>query len=255
VIPRALLLAAALGASPQRPVLRIASDATFPPFHFVDGAGTATGYDIELARLLAESAGFEPVVLVKPYDDLLSGLETGAHDLVAATSGVTPERERIYLFTKPYFETCQAALVRAGPKEPSSLADLRGRRVGASGSGTSARALRGTEGVEAVFLGPGQPGVPSLEAGVIDALIIDEYHVVDAARASNGRLRALAEPMALERYAFVLARGRDELKASLDRAFEELERNGRVAELRIRYGVERGPSWPVDCWQGSAERR
>jgi ABC-type amino acid transport substrate-binding protein len=249
-----LLLAAALGPT-QRPVLRIASDATFPPFHFVDGAGTATGYDIELARLLAESAGFEPVIQVKPYDDLLSGLETGAHDLVAATTGVTPEREQIYLFTKPYFETCQAALVRVGPGEPAALAELRGRPVGASGSGTSARALRGMQGVEPVFLRPGQAGVPSLETKLIDALIIDEYHVVDAARASNGGLRALKEPIALERYAFVLPRNRQDLKSALDGALEELERSGRVRELRIRYAVERPDSWPVDCWQAAAERR
>jgi ABC-type amino acid transport substrate-binding protein len=251
---RWLLLAAALGV-PQRPVLRIASDATFPPFHYVDGGGIATGFDIELARLLAESAGFEPVVLVKPYDELLSGLEAAAHDLVAATTGVTPEREKTYLFTKPYFETCQAALVRVGPGEPEARADLRGRRVGAAGSGTSARALRGMEGIEPVFLEPGQASVPSLEDKLIDAVVIDEYHAVDAARASNGRLRALQEPIAIERYAFVLPRARDDLKAALDRALEELERSGRVRQLRVQYSVERDSSWPVDCSLAAAERR
>ncbi|HVQ30857.1 MAG TPA: transporter substrate-binding domain-containing protein, partial [Vicinamibacteria bacterium] len=59
-----------------RPVLRIATDATFPPFHYKDDAGAATGFELGLARLVAERAGFEPVVVVRPYDELLSGLAT-----------------------------------------------------------------------------------------------------------------------------------------------------------------------------------
>ncbi|HVQ29328.1 MAG TPA: P1 family peptidase [Vicinamibacteria bacterium] len=228
-----------------RPVLRIATDATFPPFHYKDDAGAATGFELALARLVAERAGFEPLVVVRPYDELLSGLATRKHDMVAATTGVTPERERQYLFTTPYFETCQAALVRAGAGEPSTLADLRGHRVGAAGAGTSARALQGMPNVERVPLGKGQEGVPTLEGKGVDALILDEYSAVRAARASSGRLRVLPEPVAHERYAFVLARGRDEVAGKLDRALAELEREGRVSELRSRFAVERDATWPV----------
>lgn len=233
-----------VGAQPKQ-VLRIASDATFPPFHYIDGSA-ATGFDIELARLVVERAGFQPVVLVRPYDDLLAGVTDRAHDLVAATTGVTPEREKLYLFTRPYFETSQAALVRVGPNEPATIADLRGRRVGAAGSGTSARALRAMAGVEQVSLGKGQAGVPTLEKGDIDALVVDEYGAVAAARASKGRLRVLAGPLALERYAFVLPLGRDELKRVLDRALGELEREGHVRALQVQFRVERGEDWPVE---------
>ena len=153
--------AAAEGAG--RSLLRIASDATFRPFHYLDQAGSATGFDIELARLVAERAGFEAIVVVRPYDQLFSGLATLEHDVVAATTGVTPERERHYLLTTPYFETCQAALVRAGADEPTTLAALGGRRVGAAGSGTSALALHALPTGEPVRLGKGQEGVPTLE--------------------------------------------------------------------------------------------
>jgi ABC-type amino acid transport substrate-binding protein len=237
-------LGAALGTT-QAPALRIASDATFPPFHFIGESGEPTGFEIALARLVAEREGFRPHVVVRPYDDLLPGLATGAHHLVAATTGITPERERLYLFTKPYFETCQAALVRVGEKEPTTLAELSGRRVGAAGAGTSARALAGLQGVEAVTLGKGEAGVPFLEEGKIDALIVDEFGAVRTARASNGRLRVLAEPVALERYAFVLSLASDDLKAAFNSALEALEREGSLEELRKEFGVERDEDWPV----------
>lgn len=240
-----LILLILLGAS-QQPVLRIASDATFPPFHFIGESGEPTGFEIELARLVAAREGFEPRVVVLPYDDLLPGLASGAHELVAATTGITPEREKLYRFSKPYFETCQAALVRVGEEEPTTLAELAGRRVGASGEGTSARALSALQGVEAVALGKGEAGVPFLEEGRIDALILDEFGAVRTARSSNGRLRVLPEPVALERYAFVLSLESDELAAAFDSALEALEREGRVDELLRKFAVERDPDWPVN---------
>ncbi len=228
-----------------QPSLRIATDATFPPFHFVGESKEATGFEIELARLVVQREGFVPQVLVLPYDELLPGLAASRHHLVAATTGITPEREKLYLFTKPYFETCQAALVRAGDDEPETLADFSGRRVGASGEGTSARALAGLSGVEAVALGKGEAGIPALEAGKVDALILDEFGAVRAARASQGRLRVLEEPVAREEYAFVLPRKHTDLKSAFDEALDALEREGRIEALRKEFGVERDSDWPV----------
>ena len=232
-------------AAAQAPVIRVATDATFPPFHFLDDAKKPDGFEIALARLVIEREGFEPVVLVMLYDDLFPGLDNGRHDVIAATTGITPEREKRYLFSKPYFETCQAALVRSGENEPSTLADLAGRRVGAAGAGTSARALAGLAGVKKVPLGKGEAGVPALETGAIDALVLDEFGAVRAARASQGRLRVFAEPVAFERYAFVLSRKNEELRSAIDGALEDLEHDGRLEELRKKFGVERGADWPV----------
>lgn len=229
----------------QAPSLRIATDATFPPFHFIGESKEPTGFEIALARLVVEREGFEARVVVLPYGDLLPGLAAGRHHLVAATTGITPEREKLYLFSKPYFETCQAALVRVGDDEPETLSDLSGRRIGAAGAGTSARALAGLSGVEAVALGKGEAGVAALEGGKIDALILDEFGAVREARASGGRLHVLEEPVALERYAFVLSRAHSDLKSAFDEALEALEREGRIEALRKEFGVERDSDWPV----------
>lgn len=237
-------LAGCAGAGPSAPEpLLIVSDATFPPFHYVDETGVPTGFDIELARLMAERAGLRPTIAVLPYDQLHAGLSRGLHDLVAATTGVTPEREQEYLFTDPYFETCQAALVRVGDDEPTSKAGLEGRRVGASGTGTAARAMRSIAGSAPVSLE--QEGVSPLEDGVVDAIIVDEFDAVDMARASDGRLRVLSEPIATEQYAFVLDLGREDLKRRLDDALASLRADGSVAALRARFGVERDAEWPV----------
>ena len=237
-----------------RAELRIASDATFAPFHFVDESGQPTGFDIELAILLAERAGYVPAISVLPYDELFTGLVDGSHQVVAATTGITPERQQTYLFSAPYYDTCQAALVRTGEGEPLSIADLAGRRVGAAGSGTSVRALDNVPDAIPVLLSQGEAtevvigedgSVPVLVRGDIDALLVDEFDAVEAARASNGRLRVMSEPVALEQYALVLAPNNTVLKRALDRALESARDDGTLERLMEKYGLNRDDDWPV----------
>lgn len=240
------LLIAACGANDAPPILRIATDATFPPFHWLDGSGAATGFDIELARELALHAGMDAEILVLPYDALFTGLVDGSHDLVAATTGITPEREEIYLFSAPYFDTCQAAVVRAGDNEPRNLVDLKSAQVGASGSGTAAAAMRSLDARSHQQIEDGE-GARLLQAGDIDAWVVDEFDAVAAARESNGELGVLQMPVAVERYGLVIARDNDALKSALDQSLAALSANGRLAVLRDKYGLDRDAAWPVDC--------
>ena len=235
-------------------VVTIASDATFAPFHYVDSEGNVTGFDIELARSVVERLGMRVEVEVVAYDRLFIDLLAGQHQVVAATTGITAEREKRYLFSSPYFLTCQAALVRAGEDEPKSLKELTGRKVGAAGAGTSVAALAllpesvpillsGREASEVSILDDGS--VPALENHEIDALIVDEFDAVLAARRSGGQLRVLREPVALERYGFVFAPSDGDLKQRFDAAIKSMLRDGSLQELEGKFGLDRGEDWPV----------
>jgi cystine transport system substrate-binding protein len=235
--------------------MTIATDATFPPFHYVDDSGNVTGLDIELARELARRSGYQPRVIVIPYEQLFDDLLARRYQVVAATTGITPQREEKFLFTSAYFDTCQAALVRTGAGEPGNLGELAGRRVGAAGSGTSVAALSGLpesipvllserEATEDTIADDGR--VPYLENGEIDALVVDEMDAVAAARASNGRLRVLAEPVALEQYGFVLAPDSSELQRGFNNALVSMRKDGSLQNLKREFGLARDDDWPID---------
>lgn len=240
-----LLLLVACSQDTPRPKLLIASDATFAPFHLIDDSGQATGFDIELARAVAIHAGYAPEVVVLSYADLFSGLRAGTHDVVAASTGITAERQKTYRFSEPYFTTCQVAVVRLESGEPQTIDELQGKRIGASGTGTSASAMQMIDGTH-VMLGDGE-GVSSLLDNSIDAWIVDEFDGAGAARESSGQLRVLAEGIANEHYGFVLALDRSDLQTHINSSLVALENDGVVAELQARFGVERGPDWPVQC--------
>ena len=240
----ALSLLAGCAQAPQPNVLRIATDATFPPFHYLE-QGEPTGFDVELARAVASVSGGAAEVRVLPYDALWSGLEGGTHDFVAASTGITAERQQRYLFSSPYYTTCQVAVVRArsAVTRPEDLADS---TVGAEGYGTSYLALQSLPVRQRMRLEDGE-GRMSVQAGDIDAWIIDEYAGIRAVEESGGRLRLLPESVAFEQYAFVLARDNAQLKARVDSALIELKDSGALARLEREFGLLRGPRWPVQC--------
>jgi len=227
-------------------IVTIATDATFAPFHFLTESGEVSGFDVELARALVRRIGAMPKVeVVRPYDRLWSGLENREFDCVAATTGITPARRQKWLMTDPYFQTAQVAVVRTGDNEPGSLADMEGQRIGAAGTGTSWLAAQSIRRARPTHLGKGQAGIPTLLAGDIDALIVDEFDGVDAANKSNGALRLVPTPVALESYAVVLNRSSRELWRRLNRALESMRRDGSLAKLRKRFGLDRPDDWPV----------
>lgn len=224
--------------------IRVATDATFPPFHYLE-AGNLAGYDVELATTALRRAGIEHEwIHVPDYDKMFADLREGRIDMVAATTGITPERRKTYRLSSPYYVTCQAALVREGPDEPRTLEALTGRRVGASGSGTSLRAMRSLD-ADHVHLQPGESGVDMLRRGDIDALVIDEYEVVDLAR-SNDDLTVILEPVAREQYVFVLNLDAVSLQRQLDKALTHMERDGTIDALQEKHGLRRPDDWPID---------
>ena len=227
-------------------VLRIATDATFPPFHFLDEQNRPTGFDLQLAQAAAERAGFAVELVVLPYDELFTGLVDGTHDVVAATTGITPTRSQQYSFSAPYFQTCQAVVVRSDDHALNALADLTDRSIGAEGAGTSFSAMQTLAAADHVRLDDGE-GRRYLEQGRIDAWVVDEYAAVRAAAEAGDRLRVLAEAAATESYGFVFAKGADRLKAAFDQSLEALVIDGSVAALEQRFGLRRGPTWPVRC--------
>jgi len=225
---------------------RVATDAVFPPFHFVDDSGALAGFDIEVARIALERAGlaahFEQA---DSYSDLFTGLVGGAYDLVAATTGITPERQERYGFTRPYFVTCLAILVRSGPGQPRTPADLVGRSIAASGGTTSAACAHRIQGAKVMETTRWRHSLAALRAGEVDAVIIDEFEAVPFARESDD-LDVLPQPASIESYGLVLRLDENDLRQRLDKALDQMEADGTLAQLCAQFDLDRPAGWPVD---------
>jgi len=102
-------------ASPENPaqgaVLKLGTNATFPPFEYVAGTEVA-GFDISVAQYIAKDYNAQLEVIDMAFDSLIPALSSGAVDFVAAGMSVTEDRKKNVDFSLPYYTSEQVIIVR-----------------------------------------------------------------------------------------------------------------------------------------------
>ena len=151
-----------------------ASD-TNVPIENVPGA-YAEGYDVQIARIIADQLGLELVVVKMDWDGLIEALNQGQIDAIIAGMADTESRKEAINFTSPYHETVYALMVNAGTQyeNATSLADFNGASV----LGQKDTALDWTidqiEGVNHLTAVASVPDmIARLQQGTCDAIVIN----------------------------------------------------------------------------------
>lgn len=97
--------------------LRVGMEAAYAPYNWqvseeseytipienVTGA-YADGYDVQVAKIIAEGLGMEPVAVKLEFGSLIDALNNGQIDIVCAGMSVTPEREDAAAFSDSYVD-------------------------------------------------------------------------------------------------------------------------------------------------------
>jgi ABC-type amino acid transport/signal transduction systems, periplasmic component/domain len=134
-------LPAGVQAIVDRGVLRVGVKNAVVGFGYEDPlTGEYSGYEIDIARNLAEGLGVDVEFTTVTAATRTELLDAGDIDCVLATFTITEERKQSWDFTTSYYTDYVAVLVEdaSGIK---SLEDMVGKVVGVSSGSTSARAL------------------------------------------------------------------------------------------------------------------
>ncbi len=90
------------------------------PYAFLDPAGEVTGIDPEVAKRVADRLGVKEIRWVlTEFGSLISGLQTGRFDVIAAGMFITAARAESVDFSRPTFRVRQGLLVPA--RNPAGL--------------------------------------------------------------------------------------------------------------------------------------
>ena len=95
------------------------------------GGGYADGYDVQIAKKIAEGLGKELVIVKTEWDGLPMGVMTGAFDAIIAGMSPTAERKVTLDFTDAYYNSQLVVVVRkdGAYAGATSLADLSGASI------------------------------------------------------------------------------------------------------------------------------
>lgn len=234
-----LALLSACAAPRRDDTIVVACDFDNPPFAFVAADGAVVGRDVEMMERVAQEAGLALEWRKLPFDALLDAVVEGDVDAACATLGITEERARVVAFSTPYYETRIACLVRAGDGEPTTLAELDGRKV-AAGHGTTSEAALGSvlpRAIAVVTAKAPKPTRERLRLKEIDAAVMDGPDADDLAAAHPETFRVIEKPLAVERYAIALTPTQEALKQKIDAALHRLRSSGWLDALDARWGL------------------
>ncbi len=97
----------------------------------IDSTSYAGGYDVEIAKRVAEGLGRELVIVKTDWDGLLPGVTSGKIDAIIAGMSPTDERRQSIDFTDNYYVSDLVVVVdKNGPyANAKTLADLSGAKI------------------------------------------------------------------------------------------------------------------------------
>lgn len=123
----------------QTGVLQIGTHIGYVPMEYMDASENLTGFDIELASLLAAELHLEPQVTSTAWDAIFKNLENHSYDAIISSVSYTKERDEKYALTIPYLTN---GLVLVVPKDSTykSITDLKNQCIGVQ-LATTAEAL------------------------------------------------------------------------------------------------------------------
>lgn len=112
--------------------IKIAVPENFPPFGALGATGEHEGYDVDVAKLIAEELGVELEIVPVTSKQRIPFLETDRVDLVISSMGANPGRAKSIWFSSAYAPFFSGAFAAPG-MTISSPADLSGKKVGLTG--------------------------------------------------------------------------------------------------------------------------
>ena len=179
--------------------LLVGMECGYPPFNWtqnddsngavaIQGGGFAGGYDVEIAKRIAESMGRELVIVKTIWDGLVPAVQSDTIDLIIAGMSPTEDRKVSIDFSDNYYKSDLVIVVRADSPyaAATTLGDFAGAKITAQLSTFHYTVISQIEGVDEQVAMDDFPAMRvALESGVIDGYVSERPEAISAVAAKS----------------------------------------------------------------------
>ena len=194
------------------------------------------GYDVDLARALAEQLGLRVEFVPSNLDSIYDDLQADRADLAVSALPYAPEQGWRARFSSFYLNAGQVLLVPVGSALTRDT--LGGRRIGAALGSDAAAELRRMARADLTLRVQDSYDLPpdavaALVRGELDAAVVDNVAALTAI--NGGAPVRIAAALTLEPYVVAMPVAGFALNERVNAALEDLRRAGRFEELGAKW--------------------
>ncbi len=223
----------------SRGKLIVGMELKFWPFEYVDEQGKPVGFDVDVARTLAEKLGVELEIKDMEWTGLIPALTSGKIDLIISGITGTLERAKSVSFSSPYFTTGLCALLsvkKAGDVTHVEQLNAPGRIIAVK-TGTTADIVATKRFPKATInrYQDESACTQDVAAGRADAFFYDQISIAKHHKQNPETTKALLTPFTYEPFCIALQKGDFDLWQYLEMYLTTIRGDGTLEALRAKH--------------------
>ncbi len=221
-------------------VLRVAMSVDQPPFNMRNRAKSVIGFDVDLAKALANAMQVKLEIVERPFAELLPAVTSGDADIAISGITITPGRTRTVSFVGPYTLSGKSMLTTARIKKVAkSGADFNDPeiRIVALRDSTSESFVRRQLPEADLHTIPNyNEGIQMLLTGQVDAMVADMPILqLSMLRYPDAALGIIEPQLSVEPLGLAIAKGDAQFENLLRNYLHAFEKSGLLPRLREKW--------------------
>lgn len=216
-------------------VLKIGTEGTYSPYSYHDDNNDLTGFDVEIARAIADKLGVKAEFEETKWDSMIAGLDAKRFDVVINQVSITDERKEKYDFSTPYTYTHGALIIQSDNTDIKSFSDLKGKKSAQSLTSNWADTAK-QYGAELVSTDGFNQSIDLVLQGRADATLNDDITYYDYLKQKpDAKVKIAAKSDDESESAVLIRKGNSELVKAIDQALSDLASDGTLSDLSNKY--------------------
>ena len=221
----------------ERGTIIVGLEGDWAPWSYVDENDELTGYDVEVAKAIADKLGVEIQIVPGEWDGLFAGMDAGRYDMVVNGVEVTEERADKYDFSTPYAYIRTALIVKGDNDSIKTFEDLKGKKTANSIASTYMN-LAESYGATCYGVSTLDETLTMVLQGRVDATLNAIVSFTDyMAQHPDSNLKVVATTEEASNVAIPMRKGDEtaSLREAVNKVIDELREDGTLSELSTRF--------------------
>jgi len=225
--------------SHQEKILKIGTDATYPPFEYICGdTGKLIGFDIDLIKKICAELSYKPEFLVVPFDGIIAGLKQKKYDIIISAMTITKERLAEINFSKPYYLAGQSIVVRIDNREIKSQYDLKNKKIGVQLGTTGEMTVKKIFNTTVISYDNISSAFIDLENGRLDAIVNDIPTNRNFVNKKSDKFKIVGNVFTEEKYGIAVRKEDTLLLEKINNVISKLEKQSYLTKLKKTWKIE-----------------